>query len=72
MKLESLWANKSSKQLEYAVNLATLFNSGELNMKDIFLIEVLLVKECSCYFLCCKEYQDVIDICISNIKRWYD
>lgn len=67
MKLESLWANKSSKQLEYAVNLATLFNSGELNMKDIF-NRSFTSERMLMLLLCCKEYQDVIDICISNTK----
>lgn len=67
MKLGTLWANKSSKQLEYAVNLATLFNSGELNMNDAF-SRNFTSERMLMLLLCCKEYQDVIDICISNTK----
>lgn len=67
MKLESLWANKTSKQLEYAVNLATLFNSGEINMNDAF-SRSFTGERMLMLLLCCKEYQDVIDICIGNTK----
>lgn len=67
VELESLWKDKSDKQLGYAVNLATLFNSGEIDMKNMFnrsfINERMLV-----LLLCCKEYQEVIDISISNIN----
>lgn len=67
VELESLWKDKSDKQLGYAINLAALFNNGEIDMKNIFnrsfINERMLV-----LLLCCKEYQEVIDISISNIK----
>ena len=67
MKLGTLWANKTNKQLEYAVNLATLFNKGEINMNDAF-SRNFTSERMLMLLLCCKEYQDVIDICISNTK----
>lgn len=75
--LEGLWKDKNDSQMEYAINISRLYNNGEVEIKDIFdrsfTSERMLV-----LLLCSKEYQDVIDMSLSNIdgnnttKELYD
>lgn len=75
--LEGLWKDKNDSQMEYAINISRIYNNGEVEIKDIFdrsfTSERMLV-----LLLCSKEYQDVIDMSLSNIggnnttKELYD
>ncbi len=63
--LYSYWKDKTSRQLQYAFSLAKLYNSGELERKDIFnntLNERMLI-----LLLSCKEYEDLINMSLKGV-----
>lgn len=65
--LYSYWKDKTSRQLQYAFSLAKLYNSGELERKDIFnntLNERMLI-----LLLSCKEYEDLINMSLKGVTN---
>lgn len=65
--LYSYWKDKTSRQLQYAFSLAKLYNSGELERKDIFnntLDERMLI-----LLLSCKEYEDLINMSLKGVTN---
>lgn len=65
--LYSYWKDKNSRQLQYAFSLAKLYNSGELERKDIFnntLDERMLI-----LLLSCKEYEDLINMSLKGVTN---
>ena len=65
--LYSYWKDKTSGQLQYAFSLAKLYNSGELERKDIFnntLNERMLI-----LLLSCKEYEDLINMSLKGVTN---
>ena len=65
--LYSYWKDKTSRQLQYAFSLAKLYNSGELERKDIFnntLNERMLI-----LLLSCKEYEDLINVSLKGVTN---
>lgn len=65
--LYSYWKDKNSRQLQYAFSLAKLYNSGELERKDIFnntLNERMLI-----LLLSCKEYEDLINMSLKGVTN---
>ena len=65
--LYSYWKDKTARQLQYAFSLAKLYNSGELERKDIFnntLNERMLI-----LLLSCKEYEDLINMSLKGVTN---
>lgn len=65
--LYSYWKDKTSRQLQYAFSLAKLYNSGELERKNIFnntLNERMLI-----LLLSCKEYEDLINMSLKGVTN---
>ena len=65
-KLYSLFQNKTKKQLEYAANIAKLYNSGQIEFDVLnrnFTNDRMLV-----LLFSCSEYQETIKVCLDKAE----